>query len=125
MGFVAKSTFWLGVVYSAMPFDSGALTAPAPTADATPHATSSSLESFANAVIPGSRQNQDGWKSAAEVAAAFCAHDCLRPLSAGFSLPDVPPRNGRAEPTRREKSSREGAVRPSAANHIRSQDRQT
>ena len=23
MGFVAKSVFWLGLVYSAMPFDSG------------------------------------------------------------------------------------------------------
>jgi hypothetical protein len=122
MGFVAKSAFWLGLVYSAMPFDSGATTALAPTAAETPRAASSSLESFASAAILGSRQNQDGWKS---VAAALCAQDCLRPLSAGLSLTEAPARKDLAELSRREKSDRRGAVRPPAANHIRSPDRQT
>jgi hypothetical protein len=47
MGFVAKSAFWLGMVYSAMPFDSGSPIALAPTATAMPPAASSSLESLA------------------------------------------------------------------------------
>ena len=34
MGFVAKSAFWLGLVYSAMPFDAGSPTALAPTGTA-------------------------------------------------------------------------------------------
>jgi len=128
MGFVVKSAFWLGMVYSAMPFDSGSPIALAPTATAMPPAASSSLESLASAVIPSSRQNQDGWKSAVEVAAALCAHNCFRPSPAGLSLTDAPARKDRAEPSRRfsqEKSDRQGAVRPPAPNHIRSLDRQT
>jgi hypothetical protein len=127
MGFVAKSAFWLGLVYSAMPFDSGAPIAVAPTAGAMPRAASSSLESLASAVIPTDGQNQDGWKSAVEVAAAVCAPNCLRPAPAG--LVGAPAGKDRADPSSRrvsrEKSGREGAVRPPAANHIRSQDRQT
>ena len=128
MGFVARSAFWLGMVYSAMPFDSGGPIARAPTATAMPRAAGSSLESFASAMIPSSRQNQDGWKSAVEVAAALCAHNCFRPSPAGVSLANAPARKDRAEPARRfaqEKSDRQGAVRPPMANHIRSPDRQT
>lgn len=99
MGFVAKSTFWLGMVYSAMPFDSGSPIALAPTATAMPPVASSSLESLASAVIPSSRQNQDGWKSAVEVAAALCAHNCFRPSPAGLSLTDAPA--GKTGPSRR------------------------
>jgi hypothetical protein len=124
MGFVAKSVFWLGLVYSAMPFESGAITAPAPTATGTPLAVGSSLESFASAVIP---HNQDGWKSAVQAAATLCAPNCLRPTPAGLigapagKDPTDPP----SRRVSREKSGREGAVRPAAANHIRSPDRQT
>ena len=66
MGFVAKSVFWLGLVYSAMPFDSGTPIALAPTPGAMPREASSSLESLAAAVIPAVSQNPDGWKSAVE-----------------------------------------------------------
>ncbi len=128
MGFVAKSTFWLGLVYFAMPFDSGSPIALAPTATAMPRAAGSSFESLASAVIPSSPQNQDRWKSAVEAAAALCAHDCFRPSPAGFSFTDAPARKDRAEPSRRfsqEKSDRQGAVRPPMSNHIRSPDRQT
>ena len=100
MGFVAKSVFWLGMVYSAMPFDSGSPTALAPTATGTPRADSPSLESFASSVIPALGQTQDGWKSAAEVAAALCAHNCFRPSSSGLSSTDAPPRKNRPEPSR-------------------------
>ena len=82
MGFVAKSAFWLGMVYSAMPFDSGSPIALAPTATAMPPAASSSLESLASGVIPSSRQNQDGWKSAVEVAAALGATPWLEAIVA-------------------------------------------
>ncbi len=121
MGFVAKSVFWLGLVYSAMPFDSGAPVALAPSSGATPHEASSPLESLAAAVVPVAREYPDSWKSAGEIAAALCAPGCLRSQlslandSATASLRRAP----------REKSGREGAVRPPAANHIRSQDRQT
>ena len=118
MGFVAKSVFWLGLVYSAMPFDSGTPIALAPTPGAMPGEGSSSLESLAAALIPAASQNPEGWKSAVEVAAA-----------AGLSPTGGPPAKDPAAPSlrrvSREKSGREGAVRPRAANHIRSQDRQT
>ena len=125
MRFVAKSAFWLGLVYSAMPFDSGIPTALAPTAAAMPRAASSSLEGFASAVIPDSRQNQDGWKSAIEVAAALCADNCFRPSPAGLGSTDIAARKDRAEPSRQEKPERQGAVRPPAANHIRYPDGKT
>jgi hypothetical protein len=129
MRFVAKSVFWLGLVYSAMPFDSGTPIALAPTPGAMPGEASSSLESLAAAVIPAARQNPDGWKSAVEVAAALCAPNCLRAAAARLSPTGGPPAKDPAGPTlrrvSREKSDREGAVRPPAANHIRSQDRQT
>jgi hypothetical protein len=70
VGFVAKSEFWLGLVYAAMPFDSGSPIALAPTATAMPRAASSSLRTHAAAAIPASRQNKVDWKSAAEIAAA-------------------------------------------------------
>jgi hypothetical protein len=79
-------------------------------------------------VIPSSRQNQDGWKSAVEVAAALCAHNCFRSSPAGLSLTDTQDRKDRAEPSRRlsqERSDRQRAVRPPAPNHVRYPDRQT
>jgi hypothetical protein len=57
-----------------------------------------------------------------------CAPNCFRPSPAGLSVTDAPYRKDRTETARgfpQEKSSRQGAVRPPAANHIRSQDRQT
>jgi hypothetical protein len=128
MGFVAKSAFWLGMVYSAMPFDSGSPVAVAPAAAGNPRADDSSLENIAKSVIPSLGQTQDRWKSAAEVAAALCAHNCFHPSSAGLSLIDARPRTDEVDPQRRfsrEKSDRQGAVRPSTANHIRSLDGQT
>jgi hypothetical protein len=125
MRFVAKSAFWLGLVYSAMPFDSGSPTALAPTVTAMPGAASSSLQSFASAVIPDSRPNQDGWKSAVEVAAALCADNCFRPSPSGLNSTDTAARKDRAEPSRQEKPERQGAVRPPLANHILYPDRKT
>ena len=94
-----------------------------------PGEASSSLESLAAALIPAASQNPEGWKSAVEVAAALCAPDCLRAAAAGLSPTGGPPGKDPADPSlrrvSREKSGREGAVRPRAANHIRSQDRQT
>jgi hypothetical protein len=52
-------------------------------------------------VIPTSRQNQDRWKSAVEVAAALCAPNCFRPPPAGLSLTCAPAGTDRAEPSRR------------------------
>jgi hypothetical protein len=126
MGFVARSAFWLGLVYAAMPFDSGSPIALAPTGTATSAAASSSLASLASAAIGTSRPNQEGWKSAVEAAAALCSHNCFRPPPAG--LTDAPARKDPAAPPRRpsqEKFARQGAVRPLIANHIRSPDGQT
>jgi hypothetical protein len=82
-GIVAKSVFWLGLVYSAMPFDSGGTAGLSPASTAIPRATGSSLRSFAGAVMPASRHNQDDWKSAAENAGALSVHDCARPSPQG------------------------------------------
>jgi hypothetical protein len=126
MGFVARSAFWLGLVYSAMPFDAGSPTALAPTGTAISPTASSSLGSFASAAIATSRQNQDDWKSAIQAAAALCSHNCFRLAPAG--LTDAPARKDPAEPPRRVsqvKPGRQGAVRPLIANHIRSTDGQT
>ena len=65
MGFVAKSAFWLGLVYSAMPFDTGKPNAFQPK-------TAATLGTYASAL----RQNADAWRSAIEVAASLCARDC-------------------------------------------------
>jgi hypothetical protein len=100
MSFMARSAFWLGLVYSAMPFDSGSPTA-ATTAAATPRAANLSLGTLAAVAIPTSRQNRENWKSAVEVAAALCARDCLRPAPAGLGLSDAPAQKDRAEPRRR------------------------
>ena len=71
MGFVAKSAFWLGLVYSAMPFDLGKPNAFAPMTGATPY-SGDPLGTYARAL----RQNADDWRSAIEVAASLCARDC-------------------------------------------------
>ena len=128
MGFVAKSAFWLGMVYSAMPFDSGSPVALAPAAAGKPRADDSSLENIAKSVIPSLGQTQDRWKSAVEVAASLCAQNCFHPPPAGLSLIDARARTEQADSARRlarEKSDRQGAVRPPTANHIRSLDGQT
>jgi hypothetical protein len=80
MGFVVKSAFWLGLVYSAMPFDSGSPIAVAPTATAPLRATGPPLGTLARAVIPPPLQNKNGWKSAMDVAAGLCATKCLRAM---------------------------------------------
>jgi hypothetical protein len=126
MGFVARSAFWLGLVYSAMPFDSGSPITLAPTGTAISPGAGSSLANLANAAIVTSRPNQEDWKSAVEAAAALCSHNCFRPPPA--ELTDAPARKDPAGKPRRpsqEKSGRQGAVRPLIANHIRSPDGQT
>jgi hypothetical protein len=124
MGFVAKSAFWLGLVYSAMPFNSGSPAALAPTGTATSPAAGSALGGFAGAAIGGLGQNHGGWKSAAEAAAALCSPNCFRPPrftdAATPKDPARPPQRAS-----REKSGRGGAVRPLLANHIRLPDGQT
>ena len=108
MGFVAKSAFWLGIVYSAMPFDSGSPVM-LPLAAGTPSLAGSSPESLASSVIASPGHAQDRWRSAVEKAAALSGHNCLSP----------PPR------LLQEKPDRQDVVRPPIANHIRSPDRQT
>jgi hypothetical protein len=85
MGFVVKSAFWLGLVYSAMPFDSGSPIAVAPTATAPLRAAGSPLGTLAGAVIPPPLQNKNAWKSGMEVAAGLCATNCLRAIPAGLA----------------------------------------
>jgi len=126
MGFVVKSAFWLGLVYSAMPFNSGSPAALAPMATLKSPAAGSALGGFASAAIGGLGPNRADWKSAAEAAAALCSPDCFRASPAG--LADAAPPIDPAGPPRRafrEKSGRGGAVRPLLANHIRSPDGQT
>jgi len=86
MGFMAKSVFWLGLVYSAMPFDSGSQIALAPTASAAPPWASLSLGSLAGDVIPIPRPNQDDLKSAVQIAATLCRRDCFSPLTRTVEL---------------------------------------
>jgi hypothetical protein len=63
---VVKSAFWLGLVYSAMPFDLGKPNAVAPMTAAAPD-SGNSLGAYASAL----RENADGWRSAIEVAASL------------------------------------------------------
>jgi hypothetical protein len=90
VGFVAKSAFWLGLVYSAMPFDSAELTAATPRAGY-PLATS------AGAL----RQSAGDWRSAIEVAAALCARDCPQASPAKARPSNIPALKERAAPGRR------------------------
>ncbi len=85
MGFVVKSAFWLGLVYSAMPFDSGSPIVVAPSATAPFRAAGSPLGTLAGAVIPPPLQNKNAWKSAVEGAAGLCATNCLREIPAGLA----------------------------------------
>jgi hypothetical protein len=110
MGLVAKSLFWLGLVYVAMPFDSGM---PAP------------LRPTGTAISP-KVSPASGSSAGARIAAALCSSSCFRAPPKG--LADAPAPKGSAEPLRhvpREKSGRAEAVRPLIANHIRSPEGQT
>jgi hypothetical protein len=71
VGFVAKSAFWLGVVYSAIPFDLGRPSALAPVTAAMPYAASYPLGAFAGQAATAWRQSTGDRRSA--VAAIPCA----------------------------------------------------
>ena len=96
MGFVAKSAFWLGLVYSAMPFDLGKPNAFAPMTAAAPY-FGNSLGAYASAL----RENADGWRSAIEVAAALCVRDCSGAAPAKQRSNNAPTLKERAAPGRR------------------------
>jgi hypothetical protein len=64
---MAKSAFWLGLVYSAMPFENAPMTAAAPY-------SGYPLGTYASAL----RQNANDWRSAIEVAASLCARRFAR-----------------------------------------------
>ncbi len=87
MGFGAKSAFWLGVVYSAIPFDSGKPNAFAPVTAAMPHAASYSLGTFAGEAATAWRQSPDDRRS--RVAAILCARNCSQPASARLRSNDT------------------------------------
>jgi hypothetical protein len=97
---VAKSAFWLGLVYSAMPFDSGKPNAFAPMTAATPY-SSYPLGTYASAVSSTLRQNAGDWRSAIEVATSLCARDCSRAAPAKQRSSTAPTLKERAEPWRR------------------------
>src|SRR5271165_1238218 len=78
VGFVAKSAFWLGVVYSAIPFDLGKPSAFAPVTAAMPYAGSYPLGTFASEAATAWRQSTDDRRPAA-VAAILPARNCSRP----------------------------------------------
>ena len=98
MGFVAKSAFWLGLVYSAMPFDSGKPNAFAPMTAAAPY-SGYPLGTYASATTL--RQNADDWRSAIEVAASLCARDCSSAAPAKQRSNNAPTLKERAAPGRR------------------------
>ncbi len=80
MGFVAKSAFWLGVVYSAMPFDLGKPSAMSPMTAAMPYAASYTLGAFASeAATVWPRSTGDRRQA---VAAIPCARNCPQPARA-------------------------------------------
>lgn len=84
MGFVAKSAFWLGVVYSAMPFDLGKPSAISPMTAAMPYAASYTLGAFASEAATTWRRSTGDRRSAA--AANPCARNCAQPeLGSGRS----------------------------------------
>jgi hypothetical protein len=96
VGFVAKSAFWLGLVYSAMPFDLGKSNAFAPMTAATPY-SGYPLGTYASAL----RQNADDWKSAIEVATSLCARDCAGAAPTKQRSNNTPTLKERAAPWRR------------------------
>ena len=100
MGFVAKSAFWLGLVYSAMPFDLGKPSAFAPMTAATPY-SGYPLGTYASAVNSTLRQNADDWRPAIEVAASLGARDCAGAAPAKGRSNDAPALKERAAPGRR------------------------
>ncbi len=77
MGFVVKSVFWLGVVYSAMPFEPLKSPAPQPTAAVPPHAVRDSLAPFSAAVKAASaRLSAEDLTSVAQAAWTLCGRNC-------------------------------------------------
>jgi hypothetical protein len=100
VGFVVKSAFWLGLVYYAMPFDSGKPSAPAPMTAATPD-SGYPLGAYASLANSALRQNPDDWKSATAVAASLCARDCPGAVLAKVRSNAVPTLKERAAPSRR------------------------
>ena len=106
MGFVARSAFWLGLVYSAMPFDSGSPITLAPTGTAISPGAGSSLANLANAAIVTSRPNQEDWKSAVEAARCALLAQLLSPSARRIDRCAGPERPG-------------GAAAPALAGEIR------
>jgi hypothetical protein len=95
-----KSAFWLGLVYYAMPFDSGKPNAVAPMTAAAAY-SGYPLGTYASALNSTLRQNADGWKSAVEVAASLCARDCPGAALAKPRSNNAPALKGRAAPGRK------------------------
>jgi hypothetical protein len=98
MGFVAKSVFWLGLVYVAMPFDSRTPTALGPIGTAISPRVSPSLGSLAGPGI-----------AATQVAAALGSSTCFR--APPVELTDAPAPKGSAEPLRRSPERNRGEPR--------------
>lgn len=78
MGFVVKSAFWLGVVYSAMPFNSQSSDASRPLASAPRPEGGVSLKPYSEAVNAAWRERED-LAALVKAAAALCGRDCPLP----------------------------------------------
>ncbi len=87
VGFGAKSAFWLGVVYSAIPFDSGKPNAFAPVTAAMPYAASYPPGTFAGKAATAWRQSPDDRRSAG--AAILSPRNCSRPAPARLRSTDT------------------------------------
>ena len=87
VGFVAKSAFWLGVVYSAIAFDLGKPNAFAPITAAMPYAASYPLGTFASEAATAWRQSTDDRRPEA-IPAILRARNCSRPAPARLRSDD-------------------------------------
>jgi hypothetical protein len=81
MGFMVKSAFWLGLVYSAMPFEPQKTEATQPLAAVSPAEPSDVLKPYSEAVSAAWRE-RDSLETLVKVAAAeLCGRGCPLPPS--------------------------------------------
>jgi hypothetical protein len=101
LGFVARSIFWLGLVYSSMPFDGGSGRATGPAEAIGPVKLPGPVAACAQGMSEDCRGAVERLRLAMDVAAASVrAGDAFRKAATTSRLADAPRSKDKAPPTR-------------------------
>ena len=100
LGFLARSIFWLGLVYSSMPFDSDSGRATGPAEAIGPITAPGLVAAYAHGMSEDCRSAVERLRLAMDVAAASVrAGDAFRKAATTSRLADAPRSKDKASPT--------------------------